>query len=104
MAIGPVVLNGLDMRTQDFSNIKQNEDNKGAVLQQSAQVAFEKTLDTNLTRITGQEPMRKEEKGFDARQKGSNEYSGDGGKKRKKTGFDGKVSVKGQSFGFDFKV
>lgn len=104
MAIGPVVLTGMDMRTQDFSTIKHNEDNKSALQQQNVQVEFEKTLDQNLSRVRGQDQMRREEKGFDARNKGSNEYSGDGGKKRRKPGFDGKVSVKGPSQGFDFKV
>lgn len=104
MAIGPVVLNGMDMRTQDYSQIKHNEDNKAIVNQQNAQVSFEKNLDTSLTKIRGQEEMRRQEKGFDARQKGSNEYAGDGGRKRKKTGFDGKVTVKSQTGGFDFKV
>ena len=44
-------------------------------------------------------------RGFDASEKGDNEYSGDGGMRRKKEekGFDGKVVVKNKG-GFDITI
>ena len=40
MAIGPVTLNGMIPRTQDFSTIKQQEDNKPFVEQQNIQMTM----------------------------------------------------------------
>lgn len=111
MAIGPVILNGVVSVSNDYSAIKHNEDNKGMLHQQGFQVQMEKQLDIRHTRITENEQMRKEEKKFDAREKGDNEYAGDGGKRRQKQNHNeknvknanGKVAAKGQS-SFDIKI
>ena len=104
MAIGPVILNGVVSTSQDYSTVKQNEDNKGMFHQQGFQVQLEKQIDIRHTRVTQNEQMRKEERKFDAREKGDNEYSGDGGKRRtKQENTNGKVIVKGQS-SFDMKI
>ncbi len=104
MAIGPVILNGVVSTSQDYSNIKQNEDNKAMIQQQGFQVQLEKQMDIRHTRVVQNEQMRKEERKFDAREKGDNEYSGDGGSKRKRgENVNGKVIVKGQT-SFDMKI
>ncbi len=106
MSIGPVILNGVVTASQDYSNIKQNADNKGMLHQQGFQVQLEKQIDVRHTRITENEQMRKEERKFDAREKGDNEYFGDGGKRKQKKetpNENGKVIVKGQR-SFDIKI
>lgn len=104
MAIGPVILNGVVSTSHDYSNIKQNEDNKAVFQQQGFQVQLEKQAEIRHTRVVQNEQMRKEERKFDAREKGDNEYTGDGGKKKhaeKNAG--GKVIVKGHA-SFDMKI
>lgn len=104
MAIGAIELNGAIQRTQDYSPIKQNEDNKAMFNQLASQNEFEKTVGNSLTRVNQGAETRKEDKGFDPRTKGSNEYAGDGGRYRKKpAAFEGVVPVKGYS-SFDLKV
>lgn len=110
MAIGPVILNGVVSVSNDYSAIKHNEDNKGMLHQQGFQVQLEKQMDIKHTRITENEQMRKEERKFDAREKGDNEYAGDGGSRRPKQGSTpntknagGKVTAKGHS-SFDIKI
>ena len=102
MAIGPVILNGVVSVSQDYSAIKQNADNKSMIHQQGFQVQMEKKIDIKHTRVVENEQMRKEERKFDAREKSDNEYSGDGGR-RKKENANGKVIVKGHS-SFDMKI
>lgn len=104
MAIGPIEMNGIISRTQDYSTMKQNEDNKGLIQQEAFQNSFEKTLDAKSHQVTRGDNAGKGEAKKDAREKGSNEYSGDGGRQRKReknTG--GKVIVKGRQ-SFDVKI
>lgn len=105
MAIGPVILNGVVSTSQDYSNIKQNEDNKAVFQQQSFQAQFEKQTDIRHTKVVQSEKMGKKERKFDAREKGDNEYTGDGGKNKKAANknADGKVIVKGHA-SFDMKI
>ena len=89
-------------RTQDYTTMKQNEDNKGAFQQmtlgehaqkQSEQRTREVHSSDNADWYTGQ---------YDAKEKGKNEYAGNGGKHRKKENSekDGVVVTK-QHQGFD---
>ncbi len=104
MGLGPIELNGVISRTQDFSTIKHNEDNKGMMDQQVFQNTFEKALDVKHTQVIRQDDIRKEERKFDAREKGDNEYRGDGGRQKKKEeNAGGKVIVKGRQ-SFDIKI
>lgn len=102
---------GLDIapivRTQDFSIIKQNEDMKAALDQTNiANVREQKEVDLNQNVVNTSE-SEWYQKNPDAREKGSNEYVGDGGEKRnqnqKKKPAD-RVVVKGQHTGFDLKI
>lgn len=104
MAIGPVEMNGVISRTQDYSTIKQNEDNKGIINQQNFQNKFEKELDIKHNQVVQKDDLRKQDRKFDAREKGDNEYQGDGGRRKKKEeNPNGKVVVKGRA-SFDMKI
>ena len=83
-------------RTQDYTTMKQNEDNKGAFQQmtlgehaqkQSEQRTREVHSSDNADWYTGQ---------YDAKEKGKNEYAGNGGKHRKKENSekDGRNSIR----------
>ena len=101
MAINPIDLAAVT-RSQDYSIIKHNEDQK-PVAQQSMLVEQNQKDDRQkASEVVRQDQARWHEKGFDAREKGSNEYRGDGGKKRKKEKQE-QVIVNGHK-GFDIKI
>ncbi len=97
MAIGPVVIQGQITRTQDFTAIKHNEDTRGMVEQAYASTQFAKKVEEQTTKVNRREKSEYQDKKFDAKDKGSNEYRGDGGKRRKNAAreADGKVLIKG---------
>lgn len=103
--ITPVQLNAVISRSQDVTNLKQNEDNKGLVDNQNFQTHFNKEVDTHIKTVHEADNAENMKKRYDAKDKGDNEYEGDGGKnrKQKKKPDDGKVFVKKTS-GFDMKV
>lgn len=103
MAMGSIEL-GTIIRSQDYTTIKQNEDNKG-IAQQSALVQDRQKDDTRKMRQVNQsDDTQWQQKKFDARDKGSNSYAGNGGKDRgKEKEPDGRVIVKGRG-GFDIKI
>lgn len=104
MAISPLVFNGSVTRMQDVSTMKHNEDMKGMVDQTNFQTTFNKQIDNKLNQVHRSDDTENHQKKFDAKEKGDNEYKGDGGKKRKENaGPDGKVVPKAYS-GFDMKV
>lgn len=101
MAINPINIATM-ARTQDFSTIKHNEDNRAAM----TQIAINTQEDKDARMRSGQ-VIKKEEAGwhqkkFDAREKGDNQYSGDGGKKRREEPV-AKV-LKKEREGFDVKI
>lgn len=111
MSISPVVLNGMTQRTQDISNLKQQDDNKPIVQQHNLNVQQEKQTDKLTHQV--KDPEEKENEGYryDAKEKGSNQYEGDGKSKKKhknesekEYSKDGKVIFKGQSASFDIKI
>lgn len=105
MAIGSVSLQGQITRAQDFSTIKQNEDNKVAVDQGNFQTHFQKEVKQNLSRVHESDNADNQNKKFDAKEKGKSEYTGDGGKRRnkqeEKMNIPGKTGSRG---GFDIKI
>lgn len=84
MAIGPVELNGALQRVQDIATIKQNQDNKAVLNQSAFQDTFSKEIEEHATRVVDPNETAKEQRKFDAKDKGDNEYTGDGGKKKRK--------------------
>lgn len=104
MAISPLMFNGSVTRMQDVTQVKHNEDMKGVVDQTNFQNAFHKQIDHKLNQVHQSDNAENRQKKFDAKDKGDNEYSGDGGKRRKSDkNSDGKVIAKTPR-GFDMKV
>lgn len=116
MSINRVDFQGAIVRTNDYTSVKQNEDSKVFVDQSAFQNQNTKDVDTKRTTVTKQDDTDPREQKFDAKEKGSNEYSRqDGGKKKKSPeeleriadgviGRDGRPVNLGFSSGFDFKV
>lgn len=105
MAISPLLFNGSVSRMQDVSAIKHNEDAKGMIDQTNFQNTFHKEIDAKVNQVHHSDDIENRQQKHDAKEKGKNQYAGDGGKKRQlqKKPMDGKVVVKSQS-GFDMKV
>lgn len=89
-------------RAQDYSSIKQNEDNKAFVDQSNGQLQVQKNEQRITKEVHSGDNAQWSEKQPDARQKGNGEYHGDGGKRRKQQSRE-QVVVKGQK-GFDIKI
>ncbi|MDE6640893.1 MAG: hypothetical protein K2K63_10235 [Acetatifactor sp.] len=89
-------------RAQDYSSIKQNEDNKAFVDQSNGQFQVQKNEQRITKEVHSGDDAQWSEKQPDARQKGNGEYYGDGGKRRKQQPRE-QVVVKGQK-GFDIKI
>lgn len=106
MSINPILMNATIQRVQDFSNMKQHVDQKPVVEQSMIQHTVQKTEQQKATQVVRQDNASMMHKKFDARERGSNSYQGDGGKNRKqqeqkknKTGFPHE-----KSNGFDMKI
>ncbi len=103
MAIGSISLQGQITRAQDFSTLKQNEDNKVTVDQGNFQTHFNKEVKQNLSRVHQSDDTENQNKKFDAKEKGDNEYAGDGGRRRQKNEQGGQTPHAKQQ-GFDMRV
>lgn len=104
MAIGLVEMHGTIARAQDFTTIKQNEDQKGFIDQSNMQQQFDKEIKERPHQVTQQENADFMNRKFDAKEKGDNQYHGEGGKKKKQDKEeDGRVIVKGHA-SFDIKI
>lgn len=105
MAISAFEVNTGVTRVQDFSVMKQNEDNKNMVDQQQIHVKVEKESTEKFQKVQKNENAEKKNDSYDARDKGSGIYMGDGGKRRKKSQSkeDGKVVIKGHN-NIDIKI
>lgn len=105
MAISPLLFNGSVSRMQDVSAIKHNEDVKGMVDQTNFQNTFNREIDSKLNQVHQSDDIEGRQQKHDAKEKGKNQYTGDGGKKRQneKKPEEGRVIVKSPG-GFDMKV
>lgn len=106
MAITPLEQYGTIGRTQDYAIVKQQEDTKTATDQINIQVKIEKAANDKVNQVRSADDTQFSEKKFDAKEKGDNEYTGDGGQKRKKTApvhTEGKVILK-RTQSFDMKI
>lgn len=90
-------------RAQDYTTIKQNEDNKGLVEQTNLGQQAQRTEEHRAQSVVSGDQAEWKNKKHDAREKGSNEYSGDGGRQRKKEKQADRVVVKGRG-SFDMKI
>ena len=98
MAIGFVEMQGQITRAQDFTTVKHNEDTKGMVDQANFEQQVTRQVEKQAQRVNERENAENQQKKFDAKEKCSNEYHGDGGRERKrekKDSDDGKVLLKG---------
>lgn len=102
MIVRPGVVHGVIQRNVDVSQVKQNEDMKGFVDQSNIQVAEKKANEIKHETVVKQDNADKKQNKFDAKEKGNNEYYGNGSQKRKRQE-EGKVTLKGKS-GFDVKI
>lgn len=102
MAGGMIEL-GVVGRTQDYTTIKHNEDNKAMLDQTNLGQQAQRTEEQKASTVTDRQNADWHNKKQDARDKGSNEYAGDGGKKRRRNDESDRVVVKGQG-GFDMKI
>ena len=101
MAFGSIELTTIS-RAQDYSVIKQNEDNKGMVDQTNFGQQMQKNVEQRIHEVHSSDNAQWHEKNPDAKEKGNGEYRGDGGQNRKKQPKE-KMVVKGRG-GFDIKV
>lgn len=104
MSIRPVDFNGMIQRTQDVSTLKQNEDNKPLLQQQNIQTQFGKETVRHMQQVTHADDAENQQKRYDAKEKGSNEYVNQQQKKKKEKKKDGKVIEKSGFGGFDIKI
>lgn len=107
MTISRIELQGQITNAHDFTNIKHHEDNKGMLQQANITRNNEQAVEVKLHHVTDAESTSNNEKRFDAKEEGSNQYHGDGGrnKKSKNDNRDGKVILKAQNqHGFDLKI
>lgn len=102
MAIGSIEIVTLT-RTQDYTTIKHNEDNKGFVDQTTIGQQVQKNTEQRIREVHRSDNADWHNKKFDAKDKGSNEYSGDGGKKRRGDSTKEQVVAKGHQ-SFDMKI
>lgn len=92
-------MQGQITRAHDYTTIKHNDDTKGMVEQAHFGQQLTKQVEKQVKRVNQGDKPEYHERKFDAKDKGSNEYRGDGGKNRKgaKREADGKVLLKGVS-------
>ncbi|MCI9143585.1 MAG: hypothetical protein HFH87_13395 [Lachnospiraceae bacterium] len=102
MAFGAIELTTVS-RSQDYTTIKHNEDNKVAVDQANFSEQFQKTAEQNIREVHSSDNAQWHENRPDAKEKGNGHYSGDGGKKRRSKTPQDRVVVKGRG-GFDMKI
>lgn len=106
MGLSPIELSGGIQRVQDYAALKHNEDNKGHVDQTNFQGQFHKQVEDRSNTVERGNAAGNDQKKFDAKEKGSNEYYGDGGKRKdEKNGKkDGVVRPKGSTSTFDIRI
>lgn len=105
MAFGITDLNTVMTGVNGFNAIKHQEDTKGMVQQTNIHSQINRNVEEKLKNVNSSENAENYQKKFDAKEKGSNSYSGDGGQKKKKPEdkkSEGKVVPK--YTGFDMKI
>uniref|UniRef100_N2BKR2 Uncharacterized protein n=1 Tax=Eubacterium plexicaudatum ASF492 TaxID=1235802 RepID=N2BKR2_9FIRM len=108
MTVRPVHLNGMIQNTQDVSTIRHQENQRPAVEQQHIQIREEQKEQSKAQEVNKKDNADKEQKKYDAKEKGSNEYLNQRQKKKKEKKEnlpDGSVKIKQtMSSGFDIKI
>lgn len=98
MAIGAIEMQGQILRTQDYSTIKHQEDSRADINQANIQQTRQVEENRQFNRVSASSRTEDQQTNSDASDKGSNEYSGDGGRQRREArerrAADGKVFIK----------
>ncbi len=103
MALGAIEL-GTIARSQDYTALKQNEDNRGIAQQSNLTQEMHRETDIKTRQVVQSDDADWQQKKFDSKEKGSNTYAGDGGRNRKKKAdVDGCVVCKDKK-SFDIKI
>ncbi len=103
MPIAPIYLNGMISSTADVSAIKAVDDNKAALVQSNTETTMEQETEDHANQVNAKDDVSNDQTGYNASDKGNNEYAGDGGLRRKKKKEFGKVVTKQQG-GFNIKI
>ena len=98
----PVMFNGMIGRTQDFSQIQQNEVNKPVVDQQNFAMQTIKQAETKAEQVNKNENSEMQSQ-YDAKREGKGQYQEQKDRKRQDEHKDGTVTIK-KSAGFDIKI
>ena len=110
MGLGPLELSGVLQRTQDIATIRHNEEHKGQVDQNNFADRLSKEVNDRANTVKSTTETLNDQKKFDAKEKGSNEYTGDGGKRRKDEDANGHghekegVHIKMSESSFDIRI
>ena len=106
MTIRPIDLNGMIQRTQDVSQLNQQETAKPAIDQQNIQGSMMRTEQRMSHQVNETEKSEQQEYRYDAKEKGGTSYQHQNKKKQKKKvpETNDVVMKKGISGGFDIKI
>ena len=103
MAVSPILLHGTIQQTDNVLHNQLKQIEKGAVDQGNIHVEEVKKEEQQAKQIVRSENSKMMDERFDAKEKGKNAYTGDGGKDRKPPKGDGRIIVKSEA-GFDMKI
>ena len=108
MGLGPLELSGVLQRSQDIATIRHNEEHKGQVDQNHFADRLSKEVDDRANTVRSTTETLNDQKKFDAKEKGSNEYTGDGGRRRKEEDAKNRekegVHIKMSESSFDIRI
>jgi len=82
MGIDAIHLNGAMTGVQDYNTLRHQEESKAMLNQTNFQNQFNNKVENKLNQVQSKEDMDNKNRKFDAKEKGNNSYSGDGGKNR----------------------
>lgn len=102
MAFGSLEIASMP-RAMDYTTIKQNEDNRPAFEQVTISQEALKTAEQQPKVVHDSDNAEWHTGQFDARDKGSNEYTGDGGRRKKHEENQDRV-IKKEPHGFDIRI
>lgn len=105
MGIDAIHLNGAMTGINDYNQLRHQEDTRGILNQTNFQNEFNQKLDNKMNQVQSKDNTENPNQKFDAREKGNNSYTGDGGQRRNQEA-DEKKQVKAPYLGgsFDLKI
>ncbi len=105
MGVSPIEMSQMFSRTQDISPIKQHEDNKPLLDQNTFQHQFQKQVEDHSRKVIDPNKATQDEYDYDAKKKGNGEYSGNSKKKKRSNKEkDEKDKEPGEKRGFDIRI